>query len=455
MGFSRKELMPGVWLSHICSDKFKTAIISFSFLTQLDRETASMNALIPSVLVRGSMNYPDMEKLSNRMDELYGADVAPLVRLSGEIQCTGICTYFPEAKYLPVGKDYTKEVIGLSAEILLHPFTRGGLLYKEYVDSEKQKLADHIRSVINEKNSYAIQRCIEEMCSYESYAIGKEGSAEDCESIGYVKLSKHYKELLSTSPLEIIYCGSESEEAITEYLTEALVTMPRGEINYELGTDIRMNSVEEEARYFEEQLDVTQGKLVIGFRLGEWMNDPDAAILSVFNCMYGSGVTSRLFRNVREKLQLCYYASSFSRLAKGILLVTSGIDFDKFDSAKDEILRQLDELRSGEFTDEEIAWAKASVISSLKGIPDGSGPLEGYYFSRILNGDIMTPEEYAAAVDAVTREQIIEIAESIVPDLIYFLRNDPDAEEGSDENTGSAEELSAGETAETGTEENS
>ena len=434
MGLKREEIMPGVWLNHIHSDKFKTAQISFSFLTQLERETASMNALIPAVLTRGSVRYPDIEKLSNRMDELYGADVCPLVRLSGEIQCTGLIVSFPEAKYLPVTGNYTKEILQLAGEILLHPLTHGGLLLKEYVDSERQKLADNIRSMINEKNSYAVQRCIEEMCSYETFAVGKLGSAEDCESINYKKLTKQYHNLLLSSPMEIIYVGSESFESISEALSEVLVTLPRGEINYDIGTDIRMNSVEESARTVEEKLDVTQGKLVLGFRLGEWMNDPDPAVLSVFNCIYGSGVTSKLFRNVREKLQLCYYASSIARLAKGILLVSSGIDFEKFETAKDEILFQLEEVRSGNFTEEELGWAKAAVKSELKSIPDGPGNLESYYFTRILTGNIFSTEEYSEAVENVTGEEVIRLAQSIVPDMVYFLRNDPDEAAEEDEN---------------------
>lgn len=427
--------MPGVWLNYIHSDKFKTAQISFSFLTQLERETASMNALIPAVLTRGSVLYPDIEKLSNRTDELYGVDLCPLVRLSGEIQCTGLVASFPEAKYLPVTDGYTKEIIDLVGEVLLHPLTHGGLLIKEYVDSERQKLADNIRSVINEKNSYAVQRCIEEMCSYESFAVGRFGSAEDCENINYKKLTKQYHSLLMSAPMEIIYCGSEAFENISAFILEAFVTLPRGEINYDIGTDIRMNSVEESARYCEEKLDVTQGKLVLGFRLGEWMNAPDPAVLSVFNCIFGSGVTSKLFRNVREKLQLCYYASSIPKIAKGILLVTSGIDFDKFETAKDEILFQLDEVRQGNFTDEELGWAKTAVKSDLKSIPDSPGNLEAYYFSRILTGTLFSTEEYLVAVEEVSREEVIQLAESIVPDMVYFLRNDPDetAEDGEDQ----------------------
>jgi len=434
MSMTRKEILPGVWLNHIQSSKFKTAVMSITMLAQMNRETAAMNALIPSVLMRGTSTYPDLEALNRRMDELYSADVSPVVRACGEIQCVGFMVSFAEAKYLPVDEHYTTDVIKLTADILLHPLTKGGLLYKDYVESEKQKLAENIRSRINDKRSYSVLRCTEEMCCYEDLAVGRFGAAEDCEEIQYRKLTKQYHDLLQTAPVEIFYCGSESADRIAFCLSTELSTMPRGTVNYDIGTDIRMNSVEEQPRYYEEKMDVTQGKLVMGYRLGEWMENPDPAILSVFNVLYGSGVTSKLFRNVREKLQLCYYAYSNVNFSKGIMLVASGIDFDRFEEAKAEIQLQLEEVKQGNFTEEELAWAKASVRSDLEGIPDSASQLESYYFYKIVNGMDLSPEEYIELLEKVTAEQVIEVAKSTVLDLVYFLRNDPDAvPEDSDE----------------------
>lgn len=424
MSVTREEIMPGVWLSHIRSSKFKTAVMSISLLTQMSRETASANALIPSVLSRGTNIYPDIEKLGNRMDELYGADISPLVRSVGEIQAAGFMITFPEPRFLPENKEYTYSVISLAADMLLNPLTRGGLLIRDYVDSEKEKLAENIRARINEKRGYSVIRCIEEMCCFEDFAVGRFGSADDCESINYKKLTRQYHDLLQNSPVEILFCGDESFKTVSEYLKECLVTMPRGEIDYDIGTDIRMNSVEEHARYYEEHLDVTQGKLVLGFRLGEWMNEPDLASLSVFNALYGSGVTSKLFANVREKLHLCYYAGSTVNINKGIMIVSSGIDFDKFEDTKNEILFQLDEVKNGNFSADELTWAKASVQSDLRAIPDSPAALEQYYFSKIVSGFDISPDEYAAMIESVTAEDVIDLAKSIVPDMVYFLRNE-------------------------------
>ena len=433
MEFNRTELMPGVFLSHLRSDKFKTACMSVTLLTQLRRETAAMNAVIPFVLRRGTTRYRDMEQLSRRMDELYGAAVEPVVRRIGEIQCIGFYGSFPEPDYLPGGEALLGDTCALMAQLLLDPVTRGGLLLPQYVDSEREKLLDIIRSRMNDKRSYALTRCIEEMCCYEDFAVSRFGSESEAENIHYKKLTRHYRELIQTCPVEIFYCGKTDFKAVSAAMRDAFSAMPRGEIDYDIGTDLRMNAVEDHVRFVEEEMDVTQGKLVLGFRLGECMEEPDIPALYVFNAVYGSGATSKLFMNVREKLSLCYYASSAVYLHKGIMLVSSGIEFDKLDAARDEILAQLDSVRRGEITDDELRSAKKSVASDLRAVQDSIGELEGFYLSQALDGLDYGPAELAALAEDVTKEDVQAIAESIECDLIYFLKGSGEEESSDDE----------------------
>ena len=433
MEITRTELMPGVWLNHLRSDKFKTACMSLTLLTQLKRDSASMNALIPYVLRRGTTRYGDMEALSARLEELYGAAVEPVVRRIGEIQCVGFYASLPEREYLPGGQDVLRDTAELMGELLLSPATRGGLLLPQYVDSERDKMLDTIRSRINEKRGYSLFRCIEEMCCYEDFAVGRLGGEMECQAIHYQKLTKHYRALLQTCPLEIFYCGRAGEDEVASAMRDALSALPRGGIDYDLGTDVRMNALEEAPRYVEEELPVSQGKLVIGFRLGECMEDPDIAVLHVFNSVYGSGTSSKLFMNVRERLSLCYYASSIIDIHKGIMLVASGIEFEKFGAARDEILAQLEAMKRGEITEAELNAAKAGVASDLRSLMDSQGELEGFYLAQALDGADYGPMELAELAESVTKEDVVAIANSVECDLIYFLKGGGDAGEDEEE----------------------
>ena len=286
---------------------------------------------------------------------------------------------------------------------------------------------------MNEKRSYALMRCVEEMCCCEDFAVGRLGSEDACESINYKKLTRQYHSLLQQSPVEIFYCGRADQREVCSCLRDALVTLPRGEIDYEIGTDLRMNALEAAPRFVEEELDVNQGQLVIGWRLGECMEDPDLASLLVFNAVFGAGTTSKLFRNVREKLQLCYSAGSLVDVHKGLLLVSSGIDFDKLDAARDEIFSQLEAMKRGEITDEELAAAKAGIASDLRAMTDSQGELEGFLLSQTLDGLDYGPLELAALVEDVSAGEVSAIAESTDCDLIYFLKGNQEETEEQEE----------------------
>lgn len=444
MEYTRAEIINGVWLTHIRSDKFKTACLSITLLTQLQRESAAMNALLPLVLRRGTARYTDMEAISRRLDELYGAAIEPVVRRIGEIQCLGFFASVPEEDYLPAGADTLRGTCELMGQMLLAPNTRGGLLLPDYVDSERDKLIEMIRARLNDKLSYSVSRCIEEMCCCENFAVSRFGDEESAAAIRYQKLTKQYRNLIQTSPIEIFYCGRAEEKRVESLLRDALSTLPRGEIDYDIGTDVRLNALEETPREYTEQMNVTQAKLVIGWRLGKAMDDPNPAALRLFASLFGGSTASKLFVNVREKLSLCYFASAVADVHKGVLLAYAGTEADNVGRAKEEIFAQLASIANGEITDEELSAARADVKSALKSALDVQGALEGFYLSAALDGADYSPEELSALVDDVTKEELVEIARGCECDMIYTLTGDGSEEDdGEDAADPGEEELRA------------
>ena len=428
MTLIRNEIMPGVWLTCVTTDKFKSGCLSINMITQLRRETAAMNALIPQVLRRGTRQYPDMESFSGRLDDLYGAGISPTVRKIGEIQTVGLSADFVDGQYVPEYDGLFNQMLELTGQVLLEPVLEKGRFKESYVESEKEKQLDRLRGRINDKRSYAIQRIIECMCTYEDFAISRLGDEETTEDITAEALTQHYYHLLESSPIEIFYVGSCRFKYLRDKLRKVLKDLPRGELDYDIGTDIRMNTVEPRTRHFTEELAVSQGKLSLGFRLGEIMDDPDYASLYVMNALYGGAVTSKLFMNVREKLSLCYYASSMVDVNKGIMLVYSGIDFDKYDDALSEIMAQLKAVQTGDFTDQELQAARRAVAAELRTYMDSERDLEHYWLSRNLRGEENDPMELSRMVDRVTREDVIRAASGIVCDAIYFLKGSDEEE---------------------------
>ena len=404
------------------TDKFKTGCLSINLLTPLNRETASKNALIPMVLCRGTATLPDMAAISARLDSLYGARIKPVVRKKGEIQVIGLYADFADDAFIPEESSILEHITELLGEMLLMPKTRGGLLIKEYVESERDKLLEQIRGRINDKRGYSIQRLFELMCAMEDYSTDKLGSESEAENITANELTHHYHDTLASSPIEVFYCGSAEPSRVKTAVKAALASLTRSDGEPDLGTDIRMNSLEEKPRYFEDEMQVTQGKLAIGFRLGECMDEPNVAAIKVFNAIFGGSVTSKLFMNVREKLSLCYFASSFIDMHKGILAVSSGIEFEKYDAALSEILSQLESVRNGDVSDYELSAAKSSIASDYRTIEDSPVALEDFYLNQALIGPDCTPSELAALAEDITLKEVVQIAKGVECDAIYFLR---------------------------------
>ncbi len=431
---TRREIMPGVFLTCLQTDKFRTGILRLDLVTRLSRETASQNALLPSVLRRGTVRCPDMEAMAARLDGLYGARLEPTVRKLGEIQCLGFTASFPEGS-LPGGEDgLLGQMAALLGEALLQPNTRGGLLLPGYVDSEREKLLEDIRARVNDRAAFAQLRLLELMCPGEEYAVDALGDEETAQAIHYVSLTRHYKALLASSPIELFYCGSADPDRAEAALADALITLPRGEIDYDIGTDIRLNTMAEEPRVFTEEMDVAQGKLAMGYRLGEAMDDPDMAALMVMNALLGGRgtayVSSKLFLNVRERQSLCYYADSALDLMKGVLTVECGIDPADYDRALASIEGEVRALQAGDFTGEALRTARMGVSADMLALADDPEALERFWLGQSLLGLEYGPEELAALAEDVSREDVVKAAAGLACDAVYFLRG---AEDDGDE----------------------
>lgn len=418
----RTELFPGVWLRGVHTDKFKSSYLSVTLLAPLDRDTAAANALVPSVLRRGTAVHPDMESLSAALDELYGGAIEPVVRKKGETQCIGFAASFLDDAYTLEGERILESAAGLLGELLLNPYTEDGVFCADYTAGEKANLINRIRGQINDKRIYAAHRMTELMCKDEVYGVDKLGDEAHAQDITPAGLWQRYQDLLSTAAIEVYYCGSAAPERVEGALKSALSRLPVNGERRIPDCDVRL-SAGPEPQVVEEAMDVTQGKLALGFRTGgQTCWEADYPALTMFNAIFGGTTLSKLFMNVREKLSLCYYASSMVEKMKGLVLVSSGIEFDKYQTAKDEILAQLEAIRRGEIEDWELEGARRTLIGGHLATLDDQGRQEEFWLGQAAAGLDTTIEELAAQFETVTREQVAASARRLELDTIYFLK---------------------------------
>lgn len=418
---TKQTIFPGVDLTCITTDKFKTGFISINFLTPLNSKTAAKNALLPKVLCCGTSEHPTRQSISIELEELYGARIEPIVRKKGEVMCLGLYASFIDDDFVKQGERLLEKTVGLMGEILLSPATRGGLLLDKYVENEKKNLIDDIKNAKNDKISYAVQRMLESMCKSEAYGTSSLGTEETVRSITNRSLTKHYKDILTSAKIEVIYCGSAPINRVVSAFTDSFSTLPKRTDLAIPETKIIYSPKSDKTNIVEDKMNVSQCKLTLGYRLGKVMKYPNHAALMIFNALFGGSVTSKLFTNVRERLSLCYYASSMIDKNKGIMIVYSGVEYDNINTAKDEISNQLDAMRNGEISDYEFENAQKYINTAIRSKLDTAGGIEDYYLDAAISGSTLSPEDLAFNTALVTKDEVIEIANSVVLDTIHYI----------------------------------
>ena len=418
---NRREIMQDVFLTYLPAQHFKTSRLTLNLVTGLDRASASANALLPAVLRRGTVRCPDMESLSAALDTLYGANIDYTVRKKGERQCVGFAAGFIDDGFTPHGEKLLEPVAQQLGELLLEPVTRDGCFLSEYVDSEKANLIDAIRALKNDKRDWADIRLMQEMCAGEPYSVLRLGDEETTGAITADALYRHGRELMASSRVELIYCGGAEERRVEDAVLSALAKLPRG--SQTPLPPVRRAAAPETPRCIIETMDVTQGKLAMGYRCTS--DDYPAMVLA--NLIFGGTSNSKLFLNVREKHSLCYYASSSYARSKGILTVSSGVEVTDFERAEEEIEHQLHAVQQGDWEDWEQEGALQAIRTSLLSLTDSQGALENFYLGQIASGATETPEELASSLQQVTKERIVAAARTVTPDTVYFLRGKEEA----------------------------
>ena len=414
------ELFPGVTLRCCRDDRFKQNVLSLQFLRPMCREEASLNALLPAVLLRGCKSCPDMRSVTLKLDDLYGASIGALVRRTGDIQSTGLSCGFIDDRFTLEGDTLLGPMMAFLEEILLDPVTADGVFSAEYVASEKQNLIWTLESQRNDKRAYAGNQLLKQLCKEDSYGIPRLGEIADVEAITPESLYAHYRKVLEESPVHVFFVGSMDPEAVADALRPMLSRLAKQPMTLPSQTGLKPGDYCER----EEVLDVAQGKLCMGYVTPITLRDPRYAAVQVCNTIFGAGMTSKLFMQVREKMSLCYDIGSGFHGSKGIMTVSAGIEFEKKDIVLQEVKHQLQQILEGNVSREEMAAAKESLLSMLRSYHDSPGAIEGYYASAAISGIGMDTAQFMAAVEAVELSDVIAAAKTLQLQAVYFLKGE-------------------------------
>ncbi|MDO4720765.1 MAG: pitrilysin family protein [Peptostreptococcaceae bacterium] len=414
-GYEKIRIAEGIHLMLIPKDNYKSNVITVYIKRPLIREEATRNSLLPSVMRSATASWGSPAAIAKKLQSLYGTTTGVLAGKLGERHILSFRMTSAADRYLP--QPVFREALGVMKEILTAPAVKEEGFLPEYLQIEKEILKEDILSKINDKGRYAVERCIEIMCENEPYGISGDGYIEDLDQITPRSLYEYYREVIRSSPIDIVVAGAFEREEVLQCIREIF--------SFERGNLIRIPAedpnVAFESKKVEEAMDVTQGKLILAFRTGVDLLHEDYDAMLLANAVLGGGAHSKLFLNVREKHSLCYSIYSSMEKFKGLLMINAGIEIEDREKAKSLILEQLRDLQEGRISEEEIRNARQYMRNGLMSLKDSLYSLGDFYYNQSLRDKNITLEEMAENIASVSKEDILRAASKIRPDTEYFL----------------------------------
>ncbi len=409
-------LAPGVRLLEAKAVRPKTTCISLLLLTPLLQDPAEI-AVLASYLTHTCKRFPTRSALSAKLESLYGAEISGDCGRLGEARCLRLSLVCLNDARTLQGENVSREALELLLDMLLEPCAKDGAFDEAQTGLERRLCLEDIESEKNDKRAYALQRMLEVMCADEAYGLPRETLLCGVRALTPQSLYAAWRRLLERAQITVLVSGDVDAAPLEAMLKARLSALP-GRSPAAIET-VFVETCEDISEVVEEE-EVGQSKLVLGFRTGMRDRDDDYAAYRVMADVFGGGPYSRLFSNVRERLSLCYYCSARLVRHKGLLLVQSGVERKNSDVAKAEILRQLAVMQAGEFTDEELSASKKALCDAFSGVGDTPEGLDVYY-GQLADGGVLSPEQTAAALAAVTREDVVRAAKRVTLDTVYLL----------------------------------
>src|ERR1041384_4905963 len=346
--------------------KFKTIGLAL-YVHQPLGDRATRIALLPSVLRRGCKGLPDMRRVVLFLEELYGASMGADVVKIGERHLLAFRFEVVNDRFAPKKIRALEKSMGLLWKILSQPVLVKGTLRPEWVAQEKENLKRLIEGMINDRMSYAYERCIQEMCKGEPYSLYEYGKVDEVDPITPRDLTQLHRKVLAEAPIDLFVVGDVDPERVAEVAGRTF-RFPKRSVRVPPATILRESA--NGLREHVEKLEVEQGKIVLGCRTGITWGHAETFSLVLYNGILGAFPHSKLFVNVREKEGLAYATHSSLDYTKGLLFVTAGIDPAKYARCVEVIRRQMDDLAAGKISDDEWEKTRLTIVDRVRSRED-------------------------------------------------------------------------------------
>jgi predicted Zn-dependent peptidase len=413
-------LADGVRLHVLRTNAFKTVVLKVVIGEDLS-EHAATTALVPMVHRRGTERLADMREIACFLDDLYGASFHADVTKVGERLMPVFRLEFLSGAYAERKDQVVTDAVSFLSDVVWGPRRVDGAYDPEYVEGEKTNLIAHIRSLAADHDHYAAQRCMEEMCRGEPFALSEYGREEDVASVEATSLFAYFTKLRQRHPIDICAVGDVTPTRLAQSLAEAF---DRREDPIAVRDVPPVVVHDRPEQTFEEERPLAQAKLAMGYRTGVGYRDPLLAAMLFYNGIFGGFSFSRLFKIIREKEGLAYYVGSQIERTKGVMLVSTGIDAAHFEKVTDLTRSIAGDLARGDIRQDEMESARARLVSRFQSVSDSAYARISLHIEGLVNGEVREVDSFIRDIRRVSRDDVVEVANRVKLDTVFLLRPD-------------------------------
>lgn len=413
----KMELVKGVNLHFLQSKKFKTNKIKVRFSSPLDENAVAARVLVACMMETANQKYPTSQLFREKLASLYGVELSTSVSKRGRVHYVDLNISFVRDDFLSKKNVLTDEVLDIIETIFFSPLVVEDHFGSDTFDVEKKNTISDLESEIEEPYYYAHGQLNQLFFEDETIGMSRLGKVDLARQETAQSSLEQFHQMLQLDNIDFFFIGDFNEVAIVDRVNQ-FEFKPRDNnlsVNYQQPFT---NVVREKLEQKQNQQSILELGYHFSTQYGESLHIP----LVVLNGMLGAFSHSRLFQIIREKEGLAYTISSHFDIFTGFMRVFAGIDKESRTKVMTLIMRQLNDLKRGKFTESELQLTKEMLVNTTLLAQDRQNTLiEREYLKTILGTKVLSLEEWLESIDKVSREEIIEVAKTINLQSVYFM----------------------------------
>lgn len=401
----------------IKTNRFKTTKIEVIFRTKVDKETLAINSFLAAMLNESSKKYSTRRKLAIKCEELYKTYYYCFANKIGNCLNTIFSVNFINPEFISE-KDYLENVVEFLFDMIGKPNAENKEFDIDTFNIVKNNILLDIESIEENAEKKAINNALTAMDEESISSLRILGTKEDIEKITPEKLYEAYLNLINNAIIDIFIIGNTNMDNIVKYVKKYYQNrkIRTGKIDYYIENNFRKKVL-----FKEEESKFLQSQLVCLYNLEKLTKDEKEITFHLLNYILGSGgLSSKLYRYIREENSYCYRISSMYFKYDNLLCIASSLAKENISHTVKLTNKAIEEMQKGDFTEEDIQDAKQNMLLSLNVNKNNPGAVLANYEFKVFLGNYDINEKIEL-IEKITKEDIVNLAKKIKENTIYVL----------------------------------